>query len=112
MATKKSTPPVPAEFVMHSHSGNPTTPLRREVARVACFEIEMLSEVLQTYVENHDESGEISPAIRGSLMRLSELSDLIFEAVVAKERDVSDLELVRRIGGRKVLTLSDEVTHG
>ncbi|MDP3251622.1 MAG: hypothetical protein Q8M77_06890 [Hydrogenophaga sp.] len=87
-----------------------TSPLRLEVARVACFEVQQLAEMLQEYIEKYDSSGQNAPAMRGSLMRLSNLSDIIYEAVITDEPEVGDDELTRRMGVHAVRC--EAVHHG
>lgn len=86
-----------------------TNPLRLEVARVACFEVQQLAEMLLEYIEKNDSSGQNAPAMRGGLMRLSDLSDIIHEAVITDEPE-DDAKLTRRLGVHTALSL--EVQHG
>lgn len=88
------------------------SPLRHEVARVACFEVEQLALMLQDYLEENDSTGELAPVMRGGLLRLAELSEIIYASVISTEESDSDMELVRRVGGSKTLAPGLEVQHG
>lgn len=83
--------------------------LRQEIARVACFEIQALSRMLADYSERQDPGSESASAMRSGLMRLSKLSDLIFETVITDDPADADEDLIAAIGSRAAL--SDEF-HG
>ncbi len=108
MAALKSIPASSEDVV--NHSPEPLrSAVRREVARVACFEVQALANMLHDYIELNDNCGDIAPSMRAGLIRLSKLSNIIFEAVIAVEHDESDAELVSSLGGRNLL--SAEVSH-
>jgi hypothetical protein len=88
------------------------SPLRREVARVACYEVEQLSLMLRDYLEENDSTGQLAPVMRGGLLRLAELSDIIYSSVISREESDSDMDLVRRVGGSKALAPGVEVQNG
>lgn len=77
--------------------------LRREIARVACFEVQILSRMLSDYIEKNDSSGENAPAMRSGLSRLSKLSDIIFETAIAEEPNEPDEDMLSALGGRDLL---------
>jgi hypothetical protein len=73
--------------------------LRFEIGRSANFEVEQMAGALMKIVSDHDDGSELSVIARGMLMRISNLSDIVFEAVFQdeSERDsVSDLQ--RKLG--------------
>jgi hypothetical protein len=82
------------------------TPFQHEVARMACYELEKLSESLLQYIELNDETGEVAPAMRGSLLRLGELATIIYSAAVAAcegENMHDDNQLTEMMGGPAVM---------
>ena len=81
------------------------SPLRREIARVACYEVRVLSKMLGAYIEANDSDGETAPAMRSGLARLCQLSDIIFETAVTDEADETDDAMVAAIGGYATLVL-------
>ena len=78
-------------------------PLRQEIARRACYEVQQLANMLREYIEKNDSSGQDAPAMRSGLMRLSDLSDIIYEAAITDEPSETDAELVEMFGGHLAL---------
>ena len=78
------------------------TPLRREIARTACFEIDNVARMLLDYVESL-EDGDVPASMRGCLMRVSRLSDVIYECALSDEDEESDEDMIEAVGGRKAL---------
>lgn len=80
-----------------------SSPLRLEIARCACFEVQQLANLLRDYIETNDSNGQGAPAMRSGLMRLSDLSDIIYDAAITDEPSDTDNELVEKFGGRLAL---------
>lgn len=79
-------------------------PLRREIARVACFEVDKLAMMLHAYIEANDSDGETAPVMRSGLMRLSDLSNIIYDAIICNEQDEPDNALISALGSRAALS--------
>ena len=81
-----------------------STSLQHEIARTACYEVSQLAMLLRSHLEDNDRSGELAPALRGGLMRMGDLSDIMFDALFSEERDCTEADLVRRVGGDAALS--------
>ena len=99
MATKKSKPPKSPAAPAHLPATVARSALRRDIGRMACYEVQAVARMLHAYIEAHDSTGDLAPCMRGGLLRLSALSDVLYEAVVTDDPDESDLELLNRMGG-------------
>jgi hypothetical protein len=86
------------------------SPLRREIGRTACYEVGLLADMLRAYIERHDPGGESSPAMRGGLLRLTALSEIIYQALIIDDPEAtqSDKDLIEAIGGHQCLGTPDE----
>jgi hypothetical protein len=74
---------------------------RQEVGRSAAFEVQVLSEMLREHIVANDPGAETAVMARGVLKRISDLSDIMFEAVFQDEAEREDLEtLERRLGDK------------
>ncbi len=71
--------------------------IRTELARVACYEIQLLARAAQRYIESEDEGDKISPVTRGMLLRISDLSDAISGA---RDTDQPIAEVEDRVYGK------------
>lgn len=55
---------------------------RIDLAAEASYEIGLLAEMLNTYIDEADAGGDISPPARGVLLRIGKLSDIIHGALI------------------------------
>jgi hypothetical protein len=72
---------------------------RKDVCQSATYEVQLLAEMLREKIAAYDPGAEVATLARGVLKRISELSDIIFEAVIQDESERASVdELQRRLG--------------
>jgi hypothetical protein len=76
---------------------------RHEIARDATYEAQVLALTLRKLIEQHDTGAEIAAAARGILTRISDLSDIVYEAVVNDDNDREDIRSLQRKLGLSAL---------
>ena len=72
---------------------------RHELARTANYEIQVLALMLKKAIEKDDHGAEIAVVSRGILARISDLSDVVFDAVINDDDERADVSaLVKKAG--------------
>jgi hypothetical protein len=72
---------------------------RHELARTANFEVQVLAVTLRKLIEANDPGAEIAVVSRGILTRISDLSEVVFDAVINDDEDRDDVpSLVKKAG--------------
>jgi hypothetical protein len=74
---------------------------RHDIASRATYEVQILALTLRDVIEETDTSAEIEAAARGILTRISDLSDILFEAVINDDEGREDIPTLRRKMGMK-----------
>lgn len=69
---------------------------RHELGFDANFEVQVLANTLRDLINRHDPGAEIATAARGILMRIHDLSDIVFEAVFQDEDQRATMDVLRR----------------
>lgn len=69
---------------------------RHDIARDATYEVQVLAITLRKVIEETDPGAEIAAAARGILTRISDLSDILYEAVINDDKDREDIPTLRR----------------
>lgn len=89
--------------------------IRKALAFDANFEIMNLVPVVIDRVHDDDPAGALYPVIRGLMMRIADLTDLIFEAVITDEPITTPHEIAGDLGlaSRDAhAAMIKEVSHG
>jgi hypothetical protein len=72
---------------------------RHELARTANYEVQALALTLRKFIETNDPGAEIAVVARGILTRISDLSDVVFDAVINDDDSRDDVPaLVKKAG--------------
>lgn len=74
---------------------------RHELAFSANFEVQLLANTLRELIVKNNPGAEIATTSRGILKRISDLSDIVFEAVFQDEKEREPTEdLLRKLGDK------------
>jgi hypothetical protein len=72
---------------------------RHSITRDATFEVQILADTLRTHVEQNCDDANVATAVRGILTRISDLSNIIYEAAVCDETERQDVtSLCKKLG--------------
>jgi hypothetical protein len=72
---------------------------RHELARTANYEVQALALALRKFIEENDPGAEIAVVSRGILTRISDLSEVVFDAIINDDEDRDDVpNLVKKAG--------------
>jgi hypothetical protein len=84
---------------MDSKSLPTVDPARHELARTANYEVQALALTLRKFIEANDPGAEIAVVSRGILTRISDLSEVVFDAVINDDDNRDDVAtLVKKAG--------------
>lgn len=101
------------QILTQAESKLPTVDAARH--RLACsanFEVQALADTLRKLIETSDAGAEISVISRGILTRISDLSDVVFDAVLNDDDERADVPTLAKKAGADLACLSDVGSTG